>query len=326
MNKHQNISISLVLLSILLFALCNGCKEEQNSCYDLLSYRDTTPPVFINLEAESPTCFKLSFNEKLSVEKDPLLYLNKKPHDNFTFSQKDLYLYTTNQILPGQKVNISGRVRDLAGNTTSFNCTAYGTNPNPATLLINEFTTKGTSKSPDRVELVAIKSGCIAGITLYDGVVPYYTDCCILPNQTISTGEYIVITFKENPDNSYYESENHAGLSSNNGCLTLCSDPSARAHVIDAVVYSNKTATTFQGFGSHNVLNGAQLLAQNGKWQYAEQLSTSAIDCSTATATRSINRRHTSSGLCVDTNSQSDWYVTKTGGQSFGSANSKERY
>ena len=326
MNKPQNITLFIIISSIILIASCSGCNENPRDCYDLLSFRDATPPVFIDIKAQSPTCLQLSFNEKLMEEKNPPLFLNDAPHTNFAYKEKTLCVYTREPITPGEKVTVQGRVKDLSGNTTHFTCTTYGANQNPASLLINEFTTKGTSKSPDRVELVALKSGCLAGLTLYNGTIPYDTDRCVLPNTMVSTGEYIVITFQEDPDSLTFESENHAGLSANNGTISLYQDPSAQAPLIDAVAYSTQTASTFEGFGSKDVLSGAQLLCKSGQWQYTTPLSSAAIDCTTSTATRSINRSHTAEGIPVDTNSQSDWYVTKTGGQSFGSSNTKEHY
>jgi len=326
MNKPQNITLFLIISSMILISSCSGCKEGTNDCYDLLSFRDATPPVFIDIKAQSPTCLVLSFNEQLMEENDPPLFLNNDPHANFTYQEKTLRLYTRDPITPGEKVTVQGRVKDLSGNTTHFTCTTYGANQNPASLLINEFTTKGTNKSPDRVELVALKSGCLAGLTLYNGTIPYYTDRCVLPNIMVSTGEYIVITFQVDQKDLSFPSENYAGLGSNNGTISLYQDPSAQAPIIDAVAYSTQTSSTFEGFGSSNILSGAQLLCQSGQWQYADPLSSATIDCTTSTATRSINRSHSLSGLPVDTNSKSDWYVTKTGGQSFGSSNTKEHY
>ena len=68
-------------------------------------------------------------------------------------------------MLPGKKTELKGRVNDWIGNSLTFTLGLWGYNPNLPTLLINEFTTKGSGNNPDRVELLVLK-GNLAGITL----------------------------------------------------------------------------------------------------------------------------------------------------------------
>lgn len=316
----------MVLTSMLMTVSCSGCQEDVAEAYDLLSYRDSTPPVFEDMQALSPTSLRLCFNEQLKQDTESKFRLNGTIHTNYRYQGQFLYIYTTIPISPGAETTIEGTVSDLSGNTTRFSCITYGANTNPASLLINEFTTKGTGKSPDRVELVATKSGSLAGITLSDGPGASYDDRCILPDRNVCVGEYVVINFGKKIDDGSFQSDKGLGLGGNNGTLVLAEDPSIGAAIMDAVVYSNKSSATCQGFGSTEILTRASTLAKLGAWQWQEPLCQAAIDSSTSTATRSINRKRNSYGAPQDTDSSNDWYITITGGKTFGNINNTATY
>ena len=70
---------------------------------------------------------------------------------------------------PGEKGILQGAVEDNARNSLYFTISLYGYNDRVPKVLINEFTTQGSSAHPDRVELLVLEAGDTAGMVFYDG-------------------------------------------------------------------------------------------------------------------------------------------------------------
>lgn len=186
-------------------------------------------------------------------------------------------------------------------------------------MIINEFSTKGSTSNPDRVELLVTKGGNLAGITLANGSQSSYTDRCILPDLRVYQGDYLVVSFQKGEERTQFSSEKLVGLGSNNGCLTICESPDWESALLDAVLYSNLTTSTYNGFGSRALEEGAKTLYEQGQWT-AFQVE-GAINSSNSTATRTLCRNQGQ-----DTNSKEDWYVCDTKEASFGTRNSNKHF
>jgi hypothetical protein len=214
---------------------------------------------------------------------------------------------------------VEGRVEDMNGNSARFTTKVWANNTHLANVLINEFTTKGTENNPDRVELLVTKSGNLAGITIANGIGLNYSDRCILPDKTVFQGTYIVVSFQKGKENTEFCSDKQGGLSGNNGCLVVTESPEFDSPLLDAALYGNLTTTTYNGFGSSELLASAESISRSGQWDTA--LASGCIDSSYSTSTRSLCREKER-----DTNTHGDWYIADTKHSTFGARNAEEHY
>lgn len=308
---------ALILALALLFSGC-GCRQGEEVVNALLEGRDSTPPVLLSWEMTSATTARLSFDEPVVITSSDFSVAGRAIIDS-SVSMGSVTLTLAEPLDLGTSACLEGRVEDLARNSLRFSITLWAKNPNPATLLINEFTTKGTEANPDRVELVATSRGNLAGVTLYAGTAAHYSDRIIFPDRWVERGTYIVVRFQSGDDGGEYTSENLSGLGSNNGALSLALSPEWESPIIDAVVWGNLVTTTFEGFGSQALQNQVATLFEAGQW--VSSSSADSIDSTSSTATRSFCRDR-----LIDTNSNSDWYICDTRQASFGARNSEKRF
>lgn len=308
----------LTLLLFLLVATSCGCNQQGPESIDLFAQQDSTPPKLLSAKAIDTATITLKFSEELR-SKSIRLQVNGVKDTNYLCKRESITLYLTSAMDIASSTRLEGRVEDLWGNSMCFTIEVWAHNPNRAGLLINEFSTKGSGNNPDRVELRIIKAGNLAGITVANGVGPFAKDRCILGDTKVYAGDFIVIAFQEGGTDTGYRSEYLGGLSSNNGCITVTESPDWESPILDAVLYSNRTTTTFGGFGSRETEQEALLLYQGRHWD--SPLAEKAIDSTNSTATRTLCRNNYS-----DTNSELDWYVCDTKGASFGGENSAVRY
>lgn len=102
---------------------------------------------------------------------------------------------------------------------------AIGEQDDRADVVISEFCTKGNKAHPDAIEIYALTSGSLDGVT-----VTFTNGSYTFKNTSINKGEYLIITPRE-------------GLSQNNGEITITATQSKLSRVIDRVIYSNKNRT-----------------------------------------------------------------------------------
>ena len=313
--KHQ--SFALILL---LFPLIGcGCEQPTVSLSNMFAQTDSTPPTLLHYESINKRVVVFTFDEPLDST-TVSLQCNEKEVSSVSVSSETVTLSLEDDLIMGQGVPLQGRVSDLRGNSVRFSLTLWARNQNPPTLLINEFTTKGSETNPDRVELLVTSRGNLAGITLYAGRDGVYTDRCVFADRMVERGAYLVVVFSKGTQaQEGFSSELQAGLGSNNGCLILARSPEWESPLLDAVVWGNHTTTTHEGFGSEDLATNVAFLVQNNQWNNAT--SDGSIDSTDSTATRSFCRE---SGK--DSNSKDDWYICATKEASFGSANSEKRY
>lgn len=309
--------IQLILL--LALVLLSGCNEGEYQLSDLFDQIDNTPPMLLSAQMVDQQHARLQFNENL---KHDTATLNTRSNgiETLQVNGAAATVRFTRPLPLGSSVEVEGRFEDVRGNSIHFTLELWANNPNPASLLINEFTTKGSDTNPDRVELVATGRGNLAGLTLYAGTPENWSDRVVLPDRWVERGTYIVVLCSDDSmTDCDYEFDFKVGLGSNNGSLSLAANPSWGSPILDAVVWGNLTTTSNEGFGSAALLDQVTLLVKTGQWESKE--SKKVVDSTNSTATRSFCRNQGQ-----DTNSNRDWYICATKKASFGSLNSTERF
>ena len=318
MKKFLIITAVLVAVAISVLILLMGCSQnvDVSEVFNAFSGKDDKAPVLLGACSESSATVRLDFSEPVK------LYGSYVGKYSARSDGKSIYIVLPSELEPGIQTQISGRVRDYAGNTCAFSIQVWGMNPRLPKILINEFTTKGTDKSPDRTELRILGDGNLNGMVLYNGIPDDWDARIIFPDMEVRKNDLVVIWWtEESPQTEEASSVINIcascadGLSSNNGTLVLCDTPSIGATVIDAVIYSN-FSSSYQGFGTKGALQRAQWVLDCGTW------SGDAIDSTSSTATRSVSRFQDGR----DTDSEGDWYITVTGGSTFGTDNTSEPY
>lgn len=312
--------IILVLAAIvctLLVSLMSCSNEiELGEIVNAFSGLDDSTPVLEGVSFASSSIICLQFSEPVKV------YENSFEPYVARADGKFVYVTLNRNLPPGVMSEISGRVKDYSGNTSGFSVKVWGYNPLMPKVLINEFTTKGTTKSPDRTELLVLEDGNINGMSLYCGIPDDYDAKYVFGDIDVKANDLLVVWWTEelpsdieSYDGRNFCAESSEGASSNNGTIVLCSAPSIGASVMDAVVYSNYT-TANEGYGTRAAKERAFWVIDNAYWKG------DPLESTTSTATRSMSRIL----LSEDTNGLENWYITVTGGATFGLPNTSESY
>ncbi len=315
-----------ILIITFLILATTGCTPIE--AYQAIISSDMTPPMVTGGGATEQRCIRIICNEEITITESSFNLSEEVGITEFIALGNSVEIWTTDALIPGRQYTLEGILTDLSGNSVLLTMTIYGWNPDPPVLIINEFTTKGSKRHPDAIELLVVEGGNTAGITLYDGISDDYRQRCILPSVEVVKGDYLVIhcsdipeEFEGIPDEHQFHMIDPMGLSGNNGAISLYS--SAQGDVIDAVVYSNRSSSSdsdYQGFGSSSLLYKVGQLYKFGAWD--SLIPEGAISTGSMTATRSSCRNDPYS----DTDSAEDWHTVPTSGASFGENNGNEIY
>lgn len=322
MHRRFIIAICVFLVvAIAALVLLIACSNDVEAAMlvNVFTAKDDTCPVLVEVTSQSSNIIRIEFSEPVRVFENSFEPFAARADGKF------IYVSLNRSLPPGAMSTVSGRVRDYSGNTTGFSIKVYGYNPLMPRVLINEFTTKGTEKSPDRTELLVLEDGNINGMSLYGGIPDDYDTIITFGDVDVKKDDLLVVWWTTELPTSVTEgfeggvyhicAGDGEGLASNNGTLVLCGSPSIGAVVLDAVVYSNYT-TSNEGYGTRQARERAQWVLDAGLWKG------DAIESTSSTATRSMSRILGSG----DTNGADDWYITVTGGSTFGLANTSEAY
>lgn len=317
---------------------CLGCEPIGHA---LVEDVDLLPPVFNGITVTSATTVVARFDEPVTMAEDALS-IDPGPAVADVRGGEEVEITMAEPLAPGRRYTLRTTARDQRGNTTTFVTRFWGYNPQPPELVINEFTTQGSKKRPDAIELYVTRGGNLGGVAVYDGCADNYRDLVVLPAVEVAAGDYIVIHATANglgedehagPDQSAHElalpgvwdfwMEEGTGLSGKNGVLTVHAAPDGP--LLDGVLYSNRTSDSdsrYRGFGSKATMLRADRLAELGGWQFDGELIApeDAVSSAVTTSTRSLNR----DSAATDTDSAADWHTVPTRGASFGAANSEE--
>jgi hypothetical protein len=346
-NKRQPCSLAVLLAtglgSLLMMAMvsCAPLQEAKNN-----TWGDLIPPVYLGIQATGPQEVTVEFDEAVSLNSESLALSEELGVPTARVDGTTLVVDTALPGVPGTEYHLEGQVEDSAGNSTTFVAAFYGFNDAVPDIIINEFTTQGSSSKPDVVELYLATSGNLGGLTLYEGTVGEWETRYVFPALELPAGAFVVVHYRpegiaaevtETDDPSLsggVDATDTAwdvwipegdGLTGNNGAVTLTKQPGGG--ILDAVLYSNRTSssdTNYRGFGSSRMLAQAEELFGAGAWNASGAAITpeDCIDPEDSTATRSISRGSDPS----DSDSSADWHITPTRGATFGSTNSDEVY
>lgn len=324
--KRFSALLCLLVLGPLLLCACSGCKAVITHGINVLEGKDRTPPNLRRLYASSATTVEVVFDEPVTLAAN---------NTSFSVSSyQNVLKFTFPTILPpGETATVSGAASDLAGNKTMFSGTVYGYNSRTPSLLITEITTTGTTKNPDRTEILVQSDGNLAGVSLYDGIRSDFIGSFIFPSVEVRTGDYIVVywTAEEAPVSTtqgvlHFSTLSATNPSQYNGMQALYNEPSLQAELIDCVIYANHEGSAFSMFGTKDHLLRAGTALTLGHWKQKEGVTEPSglycVNSRRTTATRSICRLFP----YHDTDTAEDWYICKTGGITFGADNTSEAY
>ncbi|MCK5672814.1 MAG: hypothetical protein KAH95_05535 [Spirochaetales bacterium] len=314
--------------------------------YRQFTDRDIQPPMFISMGTLDSKTLELQFSEEILAEPGYILIDPAIEISLLTVEKDKMQILFAEDLEPGGLLKIEISISDLSGNSLTLISDFYGYNSNLPELIINEFTTQGSTTNPDKVELRVLSDGNTAGLCIFEGIDTEWAQRKILPSINVVENDYIIIHFKpEGTADEIDETENTdlsrglnvhpdawdlwveagSGLSGNNGTITLFSNP--RGALIDGVLYSNRTSSSdenYRGFGSTATMNKADRLFELGGWDAEDNLIApeDAIDPEDSTATRSMCRE----SIFTDNNFSADWHIVPTSTASFGEINSNLIY
>ncbi len=330
---HKNYSIhKRTTLGIFLILQLTGCTPLET--YQKIVATDCEPPIITHAISVDATSIALYCSEPVTAVKDSFFIHPTRTIESIEVHNKIVTIHTDEPLIPGGIYYIDGMMEDSAHNHVLMNMEVFGWNPSPPRLLINEFTTKGSKRHPDTIELIVLSDGNIAGMCLYDGIHTSYRQRCIFPSFEVTTGDYVVIHCTDSPQvcenlrpEQQFTMDTPSGLSANNGVISLYTTPYGEC--IDAVIYSNRTHESdesYQGFGNTINLLRASYIWESGQWGSLtgdiELSPEDALRSESMTATRSICRMYPP----VDTDSAADWHIVPTSKASFGRENCNTSY
>ena len=311
-----------------------------------LSEVDLQPPVLLDLAVSSPEVVELSFQEPAEPLVDSFVITPTIAVSSIDCTDTALLIRLAGSMTAGQHYFLQGTVQDSRGNRLKFITDFFGYNDEIPILRINEFTTRGSGKHPDVVEILVVQPGDLAGLCLFEGTAKNWSDRLIFPSLRVEAGDFILVHFKpqgspEEVDETQSQTESGGydampeawdfwvrggdGISGNNGVLALYTHPSG--DLIDGVLYSDRTSESderYRGFGSRDVMERADELGLQGGWVFAGSsiAPEDAVNPSDSTGTRSICR----DSLSTDGDSRLDWHTVPTRGSTFGAVNSDDMY
>ncbi len=335
--------IAITAVSIAISA-CGPIENFTNNFADMEEI-DLTPPSLTGFSVVDSKCIVMSFDEDVKVEAGKLIIEPSLGVTDIHIEDNTIRVSTEKQET-GKRYSIVGEVTDLKGNSNSFIKDFYGHNGHLPRLLINEFTTRGSGRHPDFVELFVTEGGNMGGINLLNGTLTNWKNRLIFPAFTVESGDYIIVHFKptggedeidetirkdqsggydSSPEAFDFWVEGGTGLSGNNGVLSLYESP--EGILMDGVIYSNRTSDSdsrYGGFGLATTLVRARELADSGGWYYSGEsiAPEDAVNPEGSTGTRSICRNSNS----ADTDRKADWHIVPTRGATPGSANRDDIY
>ena len=306
---------------------------------------DVTPPVCSQVLVTGERGVEIVFDENVYLD-DELKGPERLQPIRGTAAENRIKITLGEKAEPGEEFVLSGFVRDTRGNETGFSLPVYGYNSEVPVIIINEFTTQGSSSHPDFIELLVLCDGNTGGICLYEGIPGECTSRFVFPQCEVKTGDYLVVHCKpQGLETELTETGNidesggidafpyardfwvkrGDGLSGNNGVLSLYSSPGGNC--LDALIYSNRTSASdenYRGFGSTKMLTQAEFIFREGEWTGDGETvrPEDGINPDDSTATRSISRMQ----AYTDANAKTDWHITPSGGYTPGKANTNEIY
>jgi hypothetical protein len=310
-----------IFMLVFLVVSCNPNSLIENAM-------DIMPPGIVSIEVISGNTLLITATE--SVEMDLKHFYSNK---NLTIQGvnegvKSLEIIFNETLKHDVEYTNEFKIYDRNGNYLAFISKIYGFNPYLPELVINEFTTRGSASNPDKLELLVLSDGNIGGVTIFNGIEYNYDNKFIFPSFYVKKGDYIVVSaasekYPENKDNFYYIYSNDFNLSSNNGVISLYSNPYGK--ILDGIAYTsnlNDIEKNYRNFGTKKVMDRVDKLFELGFWLGNDVIfPEDCINIEKTTTTRSANRKKENYSK-----TKNDWYIVPTRGSTFGFINNEEVY
>ncbi|MBQ0070844.1 MAG: hypothetical protein KBS81_03160 [Spirochaetales bacterium] len=305
--------------TLLVLLILVSCQIAPLPAEDVLYPLDKTIPQVVEHRLEGNSVFVLAFSE--TVEMTEMVLDGTVSHPYSLGSTFRLPL--PHPISPGEGMTASFTVKKANGNTSRCSFRLVGVNDNLPVLVINEVSTKGTTSSPDRIELLVMEKGNTLGVYLSDGIDG---NGMALPSLFVNKGDLIVVYWnvrttrsREEKDDGktvvwYLNANSPATLSGNNGVLLLQEAKDGRT--MDALLYSDGSTESHSGYGSVKGEKTAKMLLEEGSW------SGEPMDSSFVTSSRVFARLPGG----VDSDSAGDWFITAARKSTFGERNTYSPY
>jgi hypothetical protein len=336
---------TLYLASLTAALMLAACTPAAQTGERILT-RLTTPEV-VDWSTDGPELLRLRFSEKVGCAPDRVSVTPKLPIESVDPADDGtVAVGFSSPQEPGREYAIQGSAEDSDGNSVRFVLPFSGFNGRVPALLINEFTTQGSGKHPDLIEIYVKGDGNLAGVALFIGTKTRFTQRFVFPSTEVKRGDYLLVHTKpqgiaeeknETSDpaaSGGYDSSDSArdfwlaggkGLAGTNGVLTLYANTAG--NLLDAVFYTSRSTdsdTDYGGFGSEALRAEVREIASAGGWKTAgeDPVPEDGVPSAGSTSTRSFCRSSTSE----DTDSNADWHVAAAKKASFGGVNSDDAY
>lgn len=306
---------ALYLVFITVFIL-SSCPGRGGRIYDSFQGRDRIPPKVISYDLVSSGEFRLVYDESVALID---MELNGEKFGNMI--EGTIFMITFPEPLKrGESAVLSVTAEDLAGNTARASFALTGPNDDIPITLINEVSIKGTSASPDRIELLILEDGNTAGMTVKDGSREHYDHEWILPELDVISGDIILIYWDaditgnavEKRDENFtysFSAGSDTTLSGTNGAIAVYTSPSGK--ILDGLIYTTGTSELCNGYGNTKTEEAAFMLIKEGEWT-SEPISSLDV-----TSSRVIARYPGG----IDSNSADDFFITAARKSTFGEPN-----
>lgn len=339
------------LRTAIILSLCGVCCAVMTACTPFEETRtqvfgDLHPPQLESLAMKGPNLIVARFNELTSLSADSIIVAPDLGAVTVRREETLILIETEEPAAVGSRYTVEATVEDEAGNTLTFMLDVTGYNPNPARMIINEFTCQGSGNHPDVAELLVTEGGNLGGLAFYAGSPQEHKGVLIFPSMTVPAGTFILVHLKPDgidgeineiddpgvsggkdahPEAFDFWMAEPTGLSGNNGAVSLYAYRDGP--ILDAVIYSNRSYEPEARYGSFGT-KAAQVMIEevvnDGGWVSSGDhvRPEDAVDPEDSTATRSISR----SSASVDSDSAEDWHITPTSGATFGTVNTDDVY
>ena len=308
--------MKLLAFSALVALIFSSCPMNGTRVYDAFFGKDKSIPKVLKYEMEDNSRMRIIYDEDVTLME---VVFNGKILD-YSMHGTIFNIPFQTTLKRGETAIFSIMAEDNAGNTSRSSFKLIGKNTEIPEALINEVSIKGTSESPDRVEILFMESGSAAGMIVSDGLISEENHYVVLPDISVNRGDTIVIywdkeaeslepVFDEGRMGYFINGESDTTLSGTNGALLIYNELDGK--IIDGIIYTTGESELSGGYGNNRTRNAAMELMRLGLWE-GEPVSSVLV-----TASRVIARLPGGQ----DTNSADDFFITEARKSTFGTTN-----
>ena len=305
-----------LLIAAITAIILSSCPYGSIRTFDVFYGKDKEMPELLSYELVDNSSMRLVYSEDVFLV-----------DINLDGESLDYELHGTLFSIPlqrelnrGETARFSVTAEDEAGNTARASIEIVGKNLKIPEAVINEVSIKGTSESPDRIEILFLEAGSSAGMVITDGLPGEEKHRYILPDIEVMEDDLILI-YWDHESESYDPifdngrtgyilfADSPETLSGTNGALLLYDE--LDGEIADGIIYTTGESELSEGYGNNRTMNAAKMLQRLGEWE-GEPISSVPV-----TSSRVIARLPGGQ----DTNSAADFFITEARKSTFGKIN-----